>query len=353
MKRISGEEDRLELQEDIEAMERWAASNLMEWNEKKTKIQHIGQVNPKYKYILNGGVIEEETEAKDLGVILPNTASNKGSQFKGHIKRLEAKLGSTIGTLKRILPDLSKRRGGKWSLRIQAYNTWIVPQIIYGAEVWYQGDKARAAMEKTYYSFFKNCHPNPKKRPPLTPEQHIMKQLAITYFKINKGESPLKKEDYFTEITNDHDQISRSKDNRDPMHRGGDVKPWESLTLETRMAKHWCSIPNQVKEGSVNQFRTWIKKNWLSKPEICPSEKSRRSCASGEWKHKSLKARLYKAGIPKNEHWVYIQHASSSKGNLIITRDAVNEILKQKQAAKKKPNRQRKPKATRNTDLRL
>ena len=113
----------------------------------------------------------------------------------------------------------------------------------------------------------------------------------------------------------------------------------KTITLEARMAKYWRQIPNHVKEGTAPQFKTWIKRNMLNNPEVCPSEKCRRSCAAGEWKWKSLKARLYRAGIPKRDHWVYIQHASSSKGHLVITTEAVNEILKHRQARRKKPGR--------------
>ena len=100
--------------------------------------------------------------------------------------------------------------------------------------------------------------------------------------------------------------------------------------MEKRMAKFWTIVPKSIKEGTLPEFKRWLKKNYLRNPEHCGSELDRRKCAEGQWKWKSLTSKLWRAGIHVSEHKAIIAKASSSKGNFILTTKAIEEIAKER-----------------------
>ena len=71
------------IQKDLYRLERWACANLKMFNKPKCKVLHMGQGNPKPKYMLGGERIESNPEEKDLGVLVDkkvNTTSYVHSQ---------------------------------------------------------------------------------------------------------------------------------------------------------------------------------------------------------------------------------------------------------------------------------
>jgi hypothetical protein len=62
------EESRRRLQETLDRLVEWARVWGMEFNVKKCKVMHFGRTNPKQAYSMNGHVLEETTEEKDIGV---------------------------------------------------------------------------------------------------------------------------------------------------------------------------------------------------------------------------------------------------------------------------------------------
>ena len=68
---LSGAIDMLEgrdaIQKDLDGLRRWTHANLMKFKMVKCKVLHLGQGNPKHKYILSGEWLESSPE-EDLRV---------------------------------------------------------------------------------------------------------------------------------------------------------------------------------------------------------------------------------------------------------------------------------------------
>ena len=91
-KRIKSTEDRDILQEDLMKLQEWSRKWLLEFNENKCKVMHIGSSNPRYEYQLNNTTLEVTMEEKDLGIyVTPDWKSTT------HVAKAAAKANSMVG----------------------------------------------------------------------------------------------------------------------------------------------------------------------------------------------------------------------------------------------------------------
>ncbi|KAK3875681.1 hypothetical protein Pcinc_019464 [Petrolisthes cinctipes] len=70
--RIKNADDGVDLQQDLDKLKEWSRKWLLQFNEEKCKVMHIGRNNPGYEYTLGPSLLEETVEEKDLGVIITN-----------------------------------------------------------------------------------------------------------------------------------------------------------------------------------------------------------------------------------------------------------------------------------------
>lgn len=84
------------LQESLDKLFQWSLDWQMEFNVNKCKVMHLGRSNRQFKYTLNGQVLKEIEEEKDLGIMFncslkPSvqclSAYNKANRILGMIKR--------------------------------------------------------------------------------------------------------------------------------------------------------------------------------------------------------------------------------------------------------------------------
>ena len=58
------------LQDDLLKLKDWSRKWLLEFNESKCKVMHIGRRNPNYNYQINNTTLAVTNEEKDLGVYI-------------------------------------------------------------------------------------------------------------------------------------------------------------------------------------------------------------------------------------------------------------------------------------------
>ena len=56
------------LQADLDTLEKWSVKNEMPFNVNKCKVLHLGKKNYKFNYLINGIILTNTDEEKDLGV---------------------------------------------------------------------------------------------------------------------------------------------------------------------------------------------------------------------------------------------------------------------------------------------
>ena len=95
-RKITSEQDRIILQEDLIKLQEWSSKWLLQFNEDKCKVMHIYPFrNPKYEYSLNNKILEETTVEKDLGIyVTPDWNSET------HVSKIAAKANSMVGRIR-------------------------------------------------------------------------------------------------------------------------------------------------------------------------------------------------------------------------------------------------------------
>ena len=100
-KRIKSTEDRDILQEDLMKLQEWSRKWLLEFNENKCKVMHIGRSNPGYEYQLNNTTLEVTMEEKDLGIyVTPDWKSTT------HVAKAAAKANSMVGWINKTFTHM-------------------------------------------------------------------------------------------------------------------------------------------------------------------------------------------------------------------------------------------------------
>ena len=97
----------------------------MSYNVNKCKIMHLGYGNAKQEYNLDGTVLLETEEEKDLGVLIENDL-----KFSRHIRGIVARANRMIGLMKISFENIDKDMFGP------LYNTLIRPLLEYCVHAW-------------------------------------------------------------------------------------------------------------------------------------------------------------------------------------------------------------------------
>ena len=123
------------LNSDLDAVQRWASSNKMFINKRKTKslIVHGKRIPAKVDDVtplrldvkIDDSVIDQVSSYKILGVVIDSQMN-----YESHIDELCKKLSKRIGLLKYISPFLRQRQ------RETYYNGVIKPTLLYESMVW-------------------------------------------------------------------------------------------------------------------------------------------------------------------------------------------------------------------------
>ena len=126
---IRTEEDRIQMQNDINRLLEWAELWQMEFNAKKCKIMHVGRNNPNHDYTMGGyapagTVLSVTSEEKDIGVIVHNSLKPSS-----HCGRAAKKANQVLGQMSRSFHYRDKT----W---IQLYKTFVRHHLEVSVQAW-------------------------------------------------------------------------------------------------------------------------------------------------------------------------------------------------------------------------
>ena len=127
-KKISSDEDKKNMQEDLESIYKWANENLMKFNDKKFEQMTHGtldniEIEP-YKSP-SGEDIQIKNTARDLGVL-----ANNDLMFKEHINKIVTSSRIAMGMILRTFSTRDKKP------MIKMFNTYIKSKLEYCCIVW-------------------------------------------------------------------------------------------------------------------------------------------------------------------------------------------------------------------------
>ena len=251
-KSIKSELDRNILQEDLLKLQAWSRKWLLQFNEKKCKVMHIGRSNPGYEYQMNDTTLEVTVEEKDLGVyVTPDW------KCAAHVGKAAAKANSMVGWIGKTFSYMD------CEMFRCMYPGLVRSHMEYAVQAWSpQYRKDIEVLEKVQRRATKLI-PEIKDKPYeerlkiiglTTLEDRRIRGDLIEVFKIMHGFENLERKKFF--------KLSSEVDSRDT--RGHKYKIWtprrKSLTrrqfFDIRVINNWNSLPPWVVEsGSVLNFK--------------------------------------------------------------------------------------------------
>ena len=126
LKMISNASDKKSIDNDLKSLEQWEKTWLLEFNSEKCKVLHVNfNGNQNLKYLLNGSVMKESEQEKDLGVL---TSGNL--LWNDQINSCISKANQMICWITRNTISREK------SLMLRIYKTLIRPHLEYCVQLW-------------------------------------------------------------------------------------------------------------------------------------------------------------------------------------------------------------------------
>ena len=256
-RRVESQEDRHQLQSDLNKLVKWAEKWQMLFNKDKCKCLHIGQANAKNNYLMNNTVLLSTEREKDVGVVV--SSDMKVSEQCG----IAARKGNQIlGLIRRNIAYRDKR------LIIPLYMSLVRPHLEYCIQAWrphmrkdidklerVQRRATRLISEISQLSYeerLQQCRLT-------TLETRRIRGDQIEVFKIMHGYEGLNK-DMFFRLKND--SITRG-------HSLALVKSHSRLdirkyTFSQRVVNDWNKLPEEcINATSVNMFKNKIDQYYL------------------------------------------------------------------------------------------
>ena len=140
MRVVESEEDRCEMQEDVDSLVSWSDTWQMEFNATKCKVMHAGSRNPNFSYTMRGHapagtVLEPSKVEKDLGVLIH--ASLKPSE---QCAAAAKKANSLLGQMAR---SFTYRHKDTW---LHLYRMYVRHHLEYCVQAWAPWTDADAAV---------------------------------------------------------------------------------------------------------------------------------------------------------------------------------------------------------------
>ncbi len=118
-------EQRIQLQEALDGLCAWARDWGMQFNVKKCKVMHLGHLNPRQQYLMEGTVLESTTEERDVGVIVSSNLKPAAQCAKA-----AKTAGLVLGQITRAFHYRDRH------IFVRLYKQYVLPHLEFSAAAW-------------------------------------------------------------------------------------------------------------------------------------------------------------------------------------------------------------------------
>jgi hypothetical protein len=262
---VNNQAGAIELQEDLDQLDRWSANWLLRFHPEKCSVIRIGAKEvPEWEYQLNsenGRVsLRRENEIKDLGVFVDSKLL-----FKNEIASRVKKANSIMGVIRRTFTYLDEK------MFCLLFKALVRPHLEYSAPVWTpfhktDNDKLESVQRRATKLVpglkFKSYSERLEQLNLPSLEFRRMRGDLIEVFKIMSGHYNIDPKDFFQVPTN----------NQTRGHSKKIAKPSIRTTLKKnsfsyRTIDSWNSLPESIIQApSLNSFKNRLDKHWKDHP---------------------------------------------------------------------------------------
>ena len=254
-RRIRDIEDKTILQQDLDKLHDWSNKWLLQFNEEKCKVMHVGRTNAGYQYHLGSSQLMETQKEKDLGVLV--TPDLKSS---AQVAKAAASANSVLGRIKRTFSCLDKE------VLLPLYKSVVRPRLEFAVQAWSPYTRRdinilEAVQRRATKLVPSLAHLSYEDRLSnlglSTLEARRRRGDMIEAFKILKGFDKVGGQDSFL-------KLASSNNTSRPDTRGHSLKLEKTRHRTTKRAKffssrivnEWNSLPEEVIDSpSVNTFK--------------------------------------------------------------------------------------------------
>ena len=248
-KSISGTEDVMCLQNDLDILKIWSVLWQMEYNVGKCGVLHLGKKNSKNKYTLNGQTLKESVMEKDLGILIDNSL-----KFSEQCNSAAKSANRVLGMIKRNINCKNKH------IILKLYKSLVRPKLEYCIQCWSPFlkkdiDKLEK-VQKRATRMIEECRGmNYEQRLKFTGLTSLVERRIrgdmIEVFKIIKGFDKINSESFFDIRTS-----SRTRGHKLKIEKKRSRLEIRKNFFSQRIVNEWNKLPEHVIEAeSVNCFK--------------------------------------------------------------------------------------------------
>jgi ribonuclease P/MRP protein subunit RPP40 len=262
-KAISSINDCVELQRDLDEMQKWATEWQMRFHLDKCKVLRIGRGHPDFQYTMckqgePPHTLEESSVEKDLGVFVDNQLS-----FSKHIQEAISKTNRLLGVIRRTYKFLDEV---SWNL---LYKGLVRPKLEYGVTVW-------SPRLQRDIDGIENIQRRATKMIPgfkdLSYEERLQRlRLPTLVYRRLRGDMI----EVFKYMNNYYDvQVdgifkraisTRTRGHSKKIFKQSSNRPLRSHFFSQRVVDRWNNLPETVVEApSLNAFKNRLDSHWVS-----------------------------------------------------------------------------------------
>jgi hypothetical protein len=248
---VRSDTDSYSIQNTLNHIQNWCKTWQIELSINKCNVLHLGKINPKKDYFIEGKVLTNATQCRDLGVLM-----TEDGKFSKHVKFIAKTAYFKMSTIFKIFQSKNIQ------LLKKAYISYVRPSLEYCSIIWspyYIQDinlieRVQKYFTKRILGKLKLTYPERLKYLAIDSleERRIKIDLAETFKFLNCEH---RKSTHFFEMNpNPH---NHSRDLYIKFYRTNARKFW----FGNRVCPWWNKLPSHIKQSkNINQFKKLISK---------------------------------------------------------------------------------------------